>query len=109
MTDSLDQVLNGLAGIETVIAGHDASIRADVQREHRKGVPEVIMADRKRPGDVVAAARAFLDARGRAILSRVPDPVIELLRSELRDWLLVTYPASGMVVLRQPGQAVPAS
>lgn len=38
----------------------------------RKGVPEVILADRKRPEDTLAAVQAFLDARGRAIVTAPP-------------------------------------
>jgi pyridinium-3,5-biscarboxylic acid mononucleotide synthase len=102
MTDSLDQVLSGLTGIETLVAGEHATVRADVRREERKGVPEVIMADRKRPSDAVAAARAFLEARGRAILSRVPEGLADLLTAELSDCELRRYPASGMLVLKRP-------
>src|SRR5690348_1950903 len=102
MTDSLDEVLNGLAGIETIVAGADAAVRADISREDRKGVPEVIMADRKRPADVLDAARVFLDARGRAILSRVPDATLEWLRSRLGECRVEAYSGSGMVVLKRP-------
>lgn len=109
MTDSLDEVLNGLAGIETIVAGSDAAVRADISREARKGVPEVIMADRKRPADVLDAARAFLDARGRAILSRVPESTLELLRSRLGECRVEAYPASGMVVLKRPGFVGPST
>src|SRR4051812_22517797 len=107
MTDSLGQVLNGLAGIETIVAGPDGTVRADVMREDRKGVPEVIMADRKRPSDVVAAARTFLEARGRAILSRVPEPVVDLLRAEISECEVEAFAASGMVVLKRPGFITP--
>src|ERR1044071_5046884 len=102
MTDSLWQVLNGLAGIETIVAGHDGTVRADVMREDRKGVPEVIMADRKRPADVLAAARTFVEARGRALLSRVPEPVVELLRADFQACRIEAFQASGMVVLKRP-------
>ena len=109
MTDSLDVLLNGLAGIETIVAGPDAAVRADVSREDRKGVPEVIMADRKRPVDVIDAARAFLDARGRAILSRVPDAMLDLLRSRFGECRIEAYPTSGMVVLKRPGFVGPST
>src|SRR5438874_10117599 len=107
MTDSLDEVLYGLAGLETIVAGLGAAVRADVSREDRKGVPEVIMADRKRPADVIDAARAFLNARGRAILSRVPDSMLDLLRSGLGECRVEAYQASGMVVLKRPGFVAP--
>ncbi|MBV9788936.1 MAG: hypothetical protein JOZ51_12215, partial [Chloroflexi bacterium] len=44
----------------------------DTQREHRKGVPEVILAEPKAPAQVVAIARHFLERSGRAIISRIP-------------------------------------
>lgn len=45
--------------------------RPDFRRAHRKGVPEVILADHKTPEQSLALARAFLQNTGRAILSRV--------------------------------------
>ena len=106
MTDSLDQLLNGLAGPDTIAVGEGGAVRPDVRREDRKGIPEVIMADRKRPADVLAATRAFLAARDRAILSRVPESVVELLRSELTDVQVREYPSSGMLVVKRPSFAV---
>jgi hypothetical protein len=45
--------------------------RPDFRRAQRKGVPEVILADRKTAEQSLALARAFLQNTGRAILSRV--------------------------------------
>ena len=77
MTDSLGKVLNGLAGIETIVAGPDGTIRADVQREHRKGVPEVVYAAGKTPRLTLAAVRALLERQpsGRVLVSRAA-PVV---------------------------------
>lgn len=44
--------------------------KIDVGREFRKGVPEVILAEGKRPEDVAEIALRMLDEKGRAIISR---------------------------------------
>ncbi len=43
----------------------------DFDRARRKGVPEVILADRKTTEQSLSIARAFVERTGRAILSRV--------------------------------------
>jgi hypothetical protein len=65
MSDALDQLLNGLPGLDSRHGGptdgsDGSSVRADTGRESRKGVPEVILADRKRPEDSLAAVQLFL-------------------------------------------------
>ena len=44
----------------------------DYDRQKRKGVPEVIIAERKTVEQSLEIAESFLAATGRAILSRVP-------------------------------------
>ena len=106
MTDALRALLGELQ--PPAARGESGqTVRADLGREQRKGVPEVILADRKRPEDALAAARAFLDYRGRAILSRVPPEVAERLRLEHPDCRIEAYAASGMVVLKRPQFAPP--
>jgi pyridinium-3,5-biscarboxylic acid mononucleotide synthase len=107
MSDVLDELLATLGVGDELVAGDGDSVRADVGRDLRKGVPEVVLADRKRPEDVLAAARAFLDARGRAILSRVPPALVDRLRDEHAECRVETYPASGMLVLKRPDFAAP--
>ena len=103
MSDVLDDLLRTFGRADATARGDSGAVRADVGREGRKGVPEVIMADRKRPEDVLVAARAFLDARGRAILSRVPPGVAEQLQAEFPDCRAEIHAASRMVVLKRPG------
>jgi pyridinium-3,5-biscarboxylic acid mononucleotide synthase len=107
MNDVIQELLLGVDGSDTAIVGERATVRADLGREGRKGVPEVILADRKRPEDALAAARAFLDRRGRAILSRVPPPLVDRLRDEFPASRIEAYPASGMVVLKRSGFVPP--
>ena len=56
--------------------------RPDFGRGDRKGVPEVIFAERKTVEQSLDIARRFLEATGRAILSRVPRELEARLRTE---------------------------
>ncbi len=106
MNDVLRALLGDAAEL-TDRSGPRDSVRADLGREQRTGVPEVILAAGKRPEDALAAARTFLEQRGRAILSRVPPSLTERLRLELADCRVETYAASGMVVLKSSGFVPP--
>jgi NCAIR mutase (PurE)-related protein len=75
----------------------------DFERAQRKGVPEVILADRKSVEQSLAIARAFLARTGRAILSRVGPELEARLRSEFAaeaacEWVALPRAA----VLRRP-------
>lgn len=107
MSDALNHLLNGLPGLEIHHGGlrdgqAGGTVRADVGRESRKGVPEVILADRKRPDDSLAAVQAFLDARGRAILSRTPDALIEQLRAAYSECAFEVFGRGGVVIIKRP-------
>jgi len=52
----------------------------DLGRALRKGVPEVLLAERKTPAQNVAIARRMLDATGYAIISRIPPNVLTALQ-----------------------------
>ncbi|MBC7226820.1 MAG: nickel pincer cofactor biosynthesis protein LarB [Thermoflexales bacterium] len=76
----------------------------DFDRARRKGVPEVILADRKSPDEAVAIARAFLERTGRAILSRVGPELEARLRREFEGQAEMEWVAPARaVVLRRPG------
>ena len=75
----------------------------DFKRAMRKGVPEVILADRKTAEQTLAIARAFLARTGRAILSRVPPETEAQLKSKFAgeaeiEWIAPPRAA----VLRSP-------
>lgn len=57
----------------------------DFDRAKRKGVPEVILADRKTVEQSLTITRAFLARTGRAILSRVGSELEARLRDEATD------------------------
>ena len=82
--------------------------RPDFGRFQRKGVPEVILADRKTVEDSISIARQFLAREGRAIFSRVPEELEARLREELAaEAKLEWYSRARAAVLRAPGVARP--
>jgi hypothetical protein len=56
--------------------------RLDLERQRRTGVPEIVLAEGKRDGDLAAIARALALANGRAIVSRLAPERAHLVRSE---------------------------
>ena len=80
----------------------------DFSRAIRKGVPEVILADRKTTQQAVAIARAFLARTGRAILSRVGPDLEALLRGGFQDEASLEWIEDARAaVLRRPDFALP--
>lgn len=91
--------------------------RLDLRREQRKGVPEIIYAERKQPEDVVEIARRFLtEGRGRVMISRSTPEMRSRVRAEI-SWVEVEgrgypvhyeeYAASGMMIIWREGVARP--
>lgn len=76
---------------------------SDLERGRRKGVPEVILAERKTVEQVLAIVRAFLEGTGRAIVSRVGPELAARLREEFPQAEVEYTVACGAVVLRRPG------
>jgi NCAIR mutase (PurE)-related protein len=106
-------------GAESLVEGGVA--RIEVRREDRKGVPEIIYAERKTPVDSLAIARRFLtdpQGHGRALLSRAQPELRRMVLEELAEiefggaTVAVTvedYPASRMLVLRRAGRERPCT
>ena len=85
-------------------------VRPDFERQNRKGVPEVIIAERKTADQSVEIARRFLEITGRAILSRVPAELEVCLRTEFEgDAELEWLPSPRAAVLRRPGVQPPST
>jgi NCAIR mutase (PurE)-related protein len=88
MRDILDAVAAGelspaaaearLAGYATTGAG-----RFDAAREHRRGVPEAILADGKTPAEVATLADAALETTGRVLVTRVDDAHVGAVTDDL--------------------------
>lgn len=73
--------------------------RPDFRREHRKGVPEVILTDTKTVSQSLSIAASFLERNGRAILSRVSPALRETLETEYGREGFEWYSAARMAVL----------
>lgn len=83
--------------------------RPDFGRQDRTGLPEVILADRKRIEDTMVIVRRFVEEKGRAILSRVPAELEQRLKAEWdrSDIRLIWYPAARGMVIRRADVAMP--
>jgi NCAIR mutase (PurE)-related protein len=81
---------------------HNPFADPDFDRSHRKGVPEVILADRKTVDQALEITRAFLERTGRAILSRVGPELEARLRSEFTGMDLEWLAPPRAAVLRRP-------
>ena len=93
----------------TMQPSHDAA-RPDFERQARKGVPEVIMTERKTVEQSLDITRRFLERTGRAILSRVPGELEARLEPEFGaeaeiEWL----PGPRAAVIRRHGSPPPDS
>jgi hypothetical protein len=60
--------------------------RLDVNRELRRGVPEVIYAEGKEYDDLLSIARVALDSKNKVIISRVKREYIDSLAKELSSY-----------------------
>ena len=82
--------------------------RPDFRRQARKGVPEVIMCERKTVEQSIEITERFYEATGRAILSRVPPELETRLAAEFGDRAEIEWlPAPRAAVLRRPGSKPP--
>ena len=77
--------------------------RPDFHRRQRKGVPEIVLADRKSPEQNVALAARFLEAEGRAIFSRLSPESEAALRQAFPAPIVVEWlPLPRAMVLLRP-------
>jgi len=77
-------------------------VHLDLHREERTGVPEVIQVAGKEPATVLAIIQQFVDANGRAILSRVRPAMAREMREYFADWRVEEYPRARMAIVRRP-------
>jgi NCAIR mutase (PurE)-related protein len=76
--------------------------KLDGNRELRKGIPEVILAEGKSPGDVVEISKRLLSKNGRVIVSRCSqEQVQEIKEAFSKDVLLEINDKARMVVAKQ--------
>jgi NCAIR mutase (PurE)-related protein len=75
--------------------------KLDGNREIRKGVPEVILAEGKSPQDVAEISSKMLDKTGRAIISRCSKEHIAMIQERFgNDVLLMVNDKARMVVIK---------
>ena len=78
--------------------------RLDVNREMRKGIPEIILAEGKRAEDLADITLEMLKKRGRAIISRVSREQIEAIRKVVpEDSQPQTNESARMIILKREG------
>jgi len=75
--------------------------KLDINREFRKGIPEIIFAEGKRPEDLSEIALKMLNERGRVIISRAEKKQIEVTRKAVPDdSVLQVNDMAGIVVIK---------
>ena len=75
----------------------------DIGRERRRGIPEVILAERKTDAQVLSIARAFLRRNGRALISRLRPDLFGRLSVEFDGCELVLREAARAAAIYQRG------
>lgn len=87
----------------------NTSLRLDPGRLQRTGIPEMVLAERKRPEDVATALRGLATAHGRALASRVRPDQLDPLRALLAgEFELEIDPVARVVVALVPGATPPS-
>ena len=74
--------------------------RPDVERERRRGMPEIVLASSKTTAQCLAIAASLLKDTGRAIMSRVPPELEEALAEAYGREGFEWFPASRTALLR---------
>jgi NCAIR mutase (PurE)-related protein len=80
----------------------------DFDRARRKGVPEIVLAERKAPEQVVRIARAFVERAGRVLVSRVRPEVEAALRDAFAE-CVVDVRGEGRIALVRAALSTRAS
>jgi len=100
------------SNLESLNALHAEGVhfaRPDLEREARKGVPEIILASSKSVTQSLTIARVFLERTGRAILSRVPPDLEAALIEQHGNHGFEWYSASRTAILRRVESRAPST
>ena len=109
MREVLEKLAKGLISIDEaekllkILAIDEISnlAKLDINREFRKGIPEIIFAEGKRPEDLSEIALKMLNERGRVIISRAEKKQIEVTRKAVPDdSVLQVNDMAGIVVIK---------
>ena len=75
--------------------------RLDIGREIRKGLPEIILAEGKSPGDVAKIAEAMSQRSGRAIVSRADSSHLHAIRQRrIKNMRIKFFSKSGIIITK---------
>jgi pyridinium-3,5-biscarboxylic acid mononucleotide synthase len=112
--DILEQTAKGQLSVEEAekllrlqaIAELEGIAKIDCNREHRKGVPEVILAENKTVKDVVEITKLMLGENGRVIVSRCSPEQVSALEASCPEGAtcMVNEKARMVVVKRKKHQ-----
>lgn len=95
-------IWNPKASPDELVDNNLGTAQPDFHRAERKGVPEVIIAERKTVEQSISIAQRFLETTGRAILSRVPPELESRLGSEFKEQAQLEWlPNARAAVLRK--------
>jgi NCAIR mutase (PurE)-related protein len=85
------------------IAEIEGIAKIDCNREHRKGVPEIILAENKTASDVVEITQRMLGVNGRVIVSRCSPQQIEALKGALSHGVVCAVNEKARMVVAKRG------
>jgi NCAIR mutase (PurE)-related protein len=106
--DPFDDIVHALGGNASGAAS--PGVRIDPGRAARTGIPEVVLAERKQPGDLATSLAGLARAQGRAIASRVrPDQVEALLGALGDEFNLVVDEMSRVAIASKPESVPPTT
>jgi pyridinium-3,5-biscarboxylic acid mononucleotide synthase len=78
--------------------------KIDTNREFRKGIPEIILAEGKETADIIEISQKMLSKRGRVIISRCnKDQIAALQNATSKDQDLHVNAKARIVVIKKPG------
>jgi pyridinium-3,5-biscarboxylic acid mononucleotide synthase len=76
----------------------------DLGREHRTGVPEVVIAEGKQKAHLVAIAKHMLKDKGRVIITRIPEGMMGALK--FKGFVCQSHKDARICVLKKKGYKV---
>ncbi|WP_144798367.1 nickel pincer cofactor biosynthesis protein LarB [Halorubrum depositum] len=85
--EALDAGDIGVAEAESRLAGYatTAAGRFDAAREHRRGIPEAVLAEGKTPAEVAALTATAVETTGRALVTRADAEDAAAIRTAMAD------------------------
>ena len=80
----------------------DSSVKLDIGREIRRGIPEVIYTEGKTIDDLVKITKRLLEKHGRVIISRVSDECFRALEEHFKaGYVFNFYEKARMIVIKE--------